>query len=91
MELNSSTLKGRANVAKLTLAGLGAIGLYMKFGPGKKVKAEVTFSNLFPNVLFSLFEASFLAPDLNPGGEFTKLKQSFKQRFKMCVKKSRMK
>jgi hypothetical protein len=40
MELNSSTLKGRANVAKLTLAGLGAIGLYMKFGPGKKVKAE---------------------------------------------------
>jgi hypothetical protein len=32
-----------------------------------------------------------LEPALWTGGEFTKLKQSFKQRFKICVKKSRMK
>jgi hypothetical protein len=32
-----------------------------------------------------------VSPGFTPGGEFTKLKQSFKQRFETCVKKSRMK
>lgn len=37
MEFNSTTMKGRANVAKATLAGAAAIGLYfyMKGGNAK--------------------------------------------------------
>ena len=34
---NSTTLKGRANVAKATFAGVGAILLYYKAFGGKKV------------------------------------------------------
>jgi len=36
MELNSTTLKGRANVAKLTLGGLAAVGIYFKMRGGSK-------------------------------------------------------
>lgn len=41
MELNSTTIKGRANVAKLTLGGLAAVGIYFKMRGGSKVRAEV--------------------------------------------------
>ena len=39
MELNSTTLKGRANVAKLTLGGLAAVGIYFKMRGGSKVSS----------------------------------------------------
>jgi len=39
MELNSTTLKGRANVAKLTLGGLAAVGIYFKMRGGSKSAA----------------------------------------------------
>ena len=38
---NSSTIKGRANVAKATLAGVAGIAIYFKFFGGKKVPNEI--------------------------------------------------
>lgn len=38
MEFNSTTLKGRANVAKATFAGIGAIYITYKMFGGKKVR-----------------------------------------------------
>ncbi len=38
---NSTTMKGRANVAKATLAGVGAVFLYYKAFGGKKVRLAV--------------------------------------------------
>ena len=39
MELNSTTIKGRANVAMLTLGGLAVGGIMYKMKGGKKVSA----------------------------------------------------
>ena len=43
MEFNSTTIKGRANVAKVTLGGLAAVAIYFKMKGGSKVSlaAEV--------------------------------------------------
>jgi len=43
MELNSTTLKGRANVAKLTLGGLAAVGIYFKMRGGGSKSAAPPF------------------------------------------------
>jgi len=39
MEFNSTTIKGRANVAKVTLGGLAAVAIYFKMKGGSKSKA----------------------------------------------------
>ena len=40
MEFNSSTIRGKSNVAIVTLGSLGALGMYFKLKGSSKVRNE---------------------------------------------------